>query len=72
MISFDSVIVGSKYDKRVFRWFLEAMKKRKERKPKEPKGKAEDGSYCPKKKAGQSWSYTKDRIEKENDREDVA
>lgn len=72
MISFDSVIVGSKYDKRVFRWFLEAMKKHKERKPKEPKGKAEDGSYCPKKKAGQSWSYTKDRVEKENDREDVA
>ena len=42
------------------------------RKTKEPKGRAEDGSYCPKEKAGQSWSYTKDRVEKENDREDVA
>lgn len=55
-------------------FFIAKMKERKKtnRKTKEPKGKAEDGSYCPKKKAGQSWSYTKDRVEKENDREDVA
>lgn len=40
------------------------------RKIKEPKGRAEDGSYCPKKKFGQSWAYTKDNIERENDKED--
>ncbi len=47
-------------------------RKKFNRKIKEPKGKAEDGSYCPKEKVGQSWSYTKDRVEVENDREDVA
>ena len=29
------------------------------RKSKEPKGKASDGEYCPKKKFGQSWAYIK-------------
>ena len=33
----------------------------------EPKGKAEDGAYCPKEKVGQAWSYTKD-ITKEEDK----
>lgn len=27
---------------------------------KKPKGDASQGEYCPKKKAGQSWSYTKE------------
>ena len=34
--------------------------KPEKRKQKEPKGKAEEGSYCPKKKAGQSWAHTKE------------
>lgn len=55
-------------------FFVSKMKMRRKfnRNRKEPKGKAEDGSYCPKEKSGQSWSYTKDRVEKENDMEDVA
>lgn len=72
MIDFDDISIGIGYDRKIFLWFCDAMKKHKKKKQKEPKGKAEDGSYCPKKKAGQSWSYTKDRVEKENDREDVA
>lgn len=54
--------------------FVAKMKERKKsnRKIKEPKGKAEDGSYCPKSKFGQSWAYTKEKVEKEDDREDVA
>lgn len=49
-------------------FFVAKMKERKKTKHgKEPKGKAEDGSYCPKKKAGQSWAYTKDNTEKEED-----
>lgn len=47
-------------------------RKKFNRKNKEPKGKAENGSYCPKEKVGQSWSYTKDRVEVENNGEDVA
>ena len=72
MIDFSNITYGENTNRKIFKMFVNAITKRKERKPKEPKGKAEDGSYCPKKKAGQSWSYTKDRVEKENDREDVA
>lgn len=55
-------------------FFVAKMKYRKKfnRNDKEPKGKAEDGAYCPKNKFGQSWAYTKDRVEKEDDREYVA
>ena len=55
-------------------FFVSKMKMRRKfnRNRKEPKGNAKDGSYCPKEKVGQSWSYTKDRVEVENDREDVA
>lgn len=55
-------------------FFVAKMKDRKKfnRNDKEPKGKAEDGSYCPKNKFGQSWAYTKEKVEKENDGEDVA
>lgn len=43
-------------------FFIAKMKERKKsnHKTKEPKRKTEDGSYCPKIKAGQSWAYTKD------------
>lgn len=37
------------------------------RKIKETKGKAEDGSYCPKKKFGQSWAYIKDTGKEEEE-----
>lgn len=72
MIDFSNITYGENTNRKIFKMFVNAIMKRKEKKQKEPKGKAEDGSYCPKKKAGQSWSYTKDRVEKENDREDVA
>lgn len=72
MIDFSNITIGENTNLKIFKMFLNSIMKRKEKKQKEPKGKAEDGSYCPKKKAGQSWSYTKDRVEKENDREDVA
>ena len=71
MIGFDKVSIGIGYDRQVFRWFCEAMLKHKERKTKEPKGNAEDGSYCPKKKFGQSWAYTKEKIAKEDTKEDI-
>lgn len=72
MISHEAIKVGKGYDTDIFNMFCSLLKKRKNKKTKEPKGKAEDGSYCPKKKAGQSWAYAKDRVEVENDREDVA
>lgn len=53
-------------------FFIAKMKERKKlfnRKSKEPKGKAEDGSYCPKRKFGQSWAYTKDKVEKDKEEE---
>lgn len=53
-------------------FFVAKMKERKKIKHgKEPKGNAEDGSYCPKKKFGQSWAYTKEKIEKEDTKEDI-
>ena len=72
MIDFDNVKIGKRYSRDVFKMFIEAQKKQKKRKLRDPKGKAEDGSYCPKKKPGQSWSYIKDNVEKDNDREYVA
>lgn len=71
MIGLDKVSIGIGYDRQVFRWLCDAMQKHKERKIKEPKGNAEDGSYCPKKKFGQSWAYTKEKIEKEDTKEDI-
>jgi len=48
------------------------LRKRLNHNPKEPKGKAEDGSYCPKEKAGQSWSHIKDTKKEEDNEEEVA
>ena len=48
-------------------FFLSKMRLRKKlnHNQKEPKGRAEDGSYCQKRKTGQSWAYTKDNKEEE-------
>ena len=51
-------------------FFIAKMKERKKlfnRNSKEPKGNAEDGSYCPKKKFGQSWAYTKETNKEEGE-----
>ena len=76
MISFECITINGKtYSPEIFRMFNKVLHDRHDRrkkKAKEPKGRAEDGSYCPKKKPGQSWSYIKDNVEKDNDREDVA
>ena len=74
MISHEVIKIGKGYDTDIFKMFCDALRKqRKKKKVKEPKGKAEDGSYCPKVKPGQSWSHTKDtRKDDELDREDVA
>lgn len=50
-------------------FFVAKMKERKKfnRNSKEPKGKAEDGSYCPKNKFGQSWAYTKETNKEEEE-----
>jgi len=34
-----------------------SLNKRKLPKEKEPKGRVQDGVYCPKKKTGQSWAH---------------
>ena len=65
MIDSDSISIGIGYDRQLLCWFCDAIQKHKERKQKEPKGSAEDGSYCPKKKFGQSWAYTKEKKEEE-------
>lgn len=44
--------------------------KPQKRKTKEPKGKAEDGSYCPKKKVGMSWAYNKETFKEESDEQE--
>lgn len=67
MIDFSNITIGENTNQKIFKMFINAIMKRKEKKQKEPKGKAEDGSYCPKRKAGQSWSYTKDKSEKEEE-----
>ena len=43
------------------------LSKQVQKKRKEPKGKAEDGAYCPKEKPGMSWSHTKNKKEEEDD-----
>ena len=65
MIDFNNVCVSFGADKKVLDMFLNAMKSRKTKKLKEQKTCLADGSYCPKIKAGQSWAYTKDKIEHE-------
>ena len=56
----------------VFKMFAKVLNSRKDKKSKESKGRAEEGSYCQKKKAGQSWAHIKDTKEDKDDREDVA
>ena len=72
MINIENITYNANTNRRLFRLVLDSINKRKERKIKEPKGKAEEGSYCPKKKAGQSWAHIKDTKEDKDDREDVA
>ena len=47
------------------RLIYKALSKQVQKKTKEPKGKAEDGEYHPKTKAGMSWAYTKNKREEE-------
>ena len=50
-------------------FFIAKMKERKKfsRNNKEPKGNANEGSYCPKNKFGQSWAYTKETNKEEEE-----
>ena len=66
MIDSDNIIVTDKYDKKVLGWFNDSIKKRKNKKVKK-KEITEQGSYCPKMKPGQSWAYSKDNKEEEEE-----
>ena len=44
-----------------------SLSKQVRKKHKEPKGRAEDGAYCPKGKTGQSWAHVKNKKEEEDD-----
>ena len=54
-------------NKNLFSMLSRAIGKVKPKKVKEPKGDANDGAYCPKMKPGQSWAYSKDRKEEEEE-----
>ena len=72
MLNWDNLRIDNNTPDNIFKMFAVVLNRRKDKKKKEPKGSAKDGSYCPKKKAGQSWSYIKGTKEDEDDREDVA
>lgn len=67
MIDFSNITYDENTNRAIFKMFVNAITKRKERKPKEPKGNAKDGSYCPKNKFGQSWAYTKETNKEEEE-----
>lgn len=70
MIDFSNITIGENTNQKIFKMFVNGIIKRKEKKQKEPKGKAEDGSYCPKRKVGQSWAYTKYTIRNNEETEE--
>lgn len=67
MIDFSNISYDENTNRGIFKMFVNAITKRKERKPKEPKGNVKDGSYCPKNKFGQSWAYTKETNKEEEE-----
>jgi len=70
MIGRESIKLGRGFNLDIFNMFCSSLKKRKNKKTKEPKGKAEDGSYCPKKKVGMSWAYNKETFKEESDEQE--
>ena len=56
-IGFNNIVIDPSTDETIFRMVGKAILRRKLPKDKEPKVRAKDGEYCPKKKAGQSWAH---------------
>lgn len=78
MIEIKDVTLSKDYDEDLFatisssvaKNYKKMFKKIIKRKPK--KEITEVGSYCPKKKPGQSWAYSKDNKEEVSEESDVA
>ena len=78
MIEIKDVTLSKDYDKDLFATISSSVAKnhkkmfRKMVKRKHKKEITEVGSYCPKKKPGQSWAYSKDNKEEASEDSDVA
>lgn len=56
-IDFNNLTTLKENDELLFKMFEKSILSRQNKKEKEPKGRAEDGQYCPKAKPGQSWAH---------------